>query len=75
MTTPIESVKAVSSYIELAPIIAGMRSNNDKMPKNSLPINTQGTIQSNIHSIPEVTLYNAHGLLSNNKPNTLLGVA
>ena len=72
---PIESVKKVSSYIELAPIIAAMQANNDKRPKNSLPINTQGTIQSNVNSISEVTLYNAHGVLKNSKPNTLLGIA
>ena len=72
---PIESAKKVSSYIELAPIIAAMQANNDKRPKNSLPINTQGTIQSNVDSIPEVTLYNAHGVLKNSKPNTLLGIA
>jgi hypothetical protein len=71
---PIEPVK-VSSYIELAPIIAAMQANNDKRPKNSLPINTQGTIQSNVNSISEVTLYNAHGVLKNSKPNTLLGIA
>lgn len=72
---PIESVKAVSSYIELAPIIAAMQANNDKRPKNSLPIDTHGTVQSNADSIPEVTLYNAHGLLRNSKPNSLLGIA
>ena len=72
---PIESVKAVSSYIELAPIIAAMQANNDKRPKNSLPINTHGTVQSNVNSIPEVTLYYAHGLLKNSKPNSLLGIA
>ena len=75
MTTPIESVKAVSSYIELAPIIAAMQANNDKRPKNSLPIDTHGTVQSNVDSIPEVTLYNAHGILSKARPNSLLGMA
>ena len=72
---PIEPVKAVSSYIELAPIIEAMRTNNDKRPKNSLPIDTHGTVQSNAKSLPEVTLYNAHGLLTKTKPNTLLGIA
>jgi hypothetical protein len=73
---PIEPIKAVSSYIELAPIIEAMRSNNDRRPKNSLPINTEGTIQSNNNKVyKDVTLYNAHGILTKTKPNSLLGMA
>lgn len=71
----IEPTKTVASYIELAPIIEAMRTNNDRRPKNALPIDTEGTIQSNANPIPEVTLYNAHGLLTKTKPNTLLGIA
>lgn len=72
---PIEPTKSVSSYLELAPIVEAMRTNNDRRPKNALPIDTDGTIQSKAHSVPEVTLYNAHGILKNTKPNTLLGFA
>lgn len=72
---PIEPTKSVSSYIELAPIVEAMRTNNDRRPKNALPIDTDGTIQSKAHSVPEVTLYNAHGVLKSSKPNTLLEVA
>lgn len=73
---PIEPVKAVSSYIELAPIIAAMQANNDKRPKNSLPIDTHGTNQSNNEKVyPNLTLYNAHGLLNKDKPNSLFGIA
>lgn len=73
---PIEPVKAVSSYIELAPIIEAMRSSNDRRPKNSLPINTEGTVQSNNDKVyKDVTLYNAHGVLSKKNPNSLLGMA
>ena len=73
---PIEPVKAVSSYIELAPIIAAMRSSNDRRPKNSLPVNTEGTVQSNNDKVyKDVTLYNAHGILNKAKPNSLLGMA
>jgi hypothetical protein len=77
MITPIESVKSVSSYIELAPIIEAMRTNNDKRPKNSLPIDTYNTIQSNADTaaIAEVTLYNAHGILKSPNPNSLIGYA
>ena len=73
---PIESVKTVSSYIELAPIIEAMRSNNDKRPKNSLPVNTEGTVQSNNDKVyKDITLYNAHGILSKINPNSLIGRA
>ena len=73
MTT--QTVTSVSNYIELPPILRSMSLNNDKRPKNSLPIDTHGTVQSNTKSLPEVTLYNAHGLLTKTKPNTLLGIA
>jgi hypothetical protein len=73
---PIEPVKAVSSYIELAPIIAAMTAGNDRRPKNSLPVNTEGTVQSNNDKVyADVTLYNAHGILNKTKPNSLLGMA
>jgi hypothetical protein len=44
----------------------------DKMPKNSLPINTQGTVQQNFSSTPTPTIYNAHGIVTPNSPNTLI---
>ena len=72
----IEPVKQVSSYVELQPIIEAMRAANDKLPKNALPVNSEGTIQANNSSnIPDVTLYNAHGIVRKNNPNSLLGYA
>jgi hypothetical protein len=72
----IEPTKTVASYIELAPIIEAMRTNNDRRPKNSLPVNTEGTVQSNNDKVyKDVTLYNAHGILSKKNPNSLLGFA
>jgi hypothetical protein len=70
-----EPVKQTANYIQIAPIMEAMKSNNDKLPKNSLPSNTQGTIQENTHNIPSVTLYNAHGILSKTGSNTLFGYA
>jgi hypothetical protein len=71
----IQQVK-VASYIELAPIIEAMRTNNDRRPKNALPIDTHGTPQSNNEKVyPELTLYNSHGILNKEKPNSLLGEA
>lgn len=74
-TTTTEPTRQTSSYLELTPVMEAMRSSNDKRPKNSLPQNTEGTIQSNAKSIPEVTLYNAHGVLRKTNPNSLLGYA
>jgi hypothetical protein len=74
-TTTTEPTRQTSSYLELTPVMESIRSNNDKRPKNSLPEDTEGTIQSNAKNIPEVTLYNAHGVLSKTNPNSLLGYA
>ena len=70
-TTTTEPTRQTSSYLELTPVMESIRSNNDKRPKNSLPEDTEGTIQSNAKNIPEVTLYNAHGVLSKTNPNRL----
>ena len=74
MTT--QTVTSVSNYIELPPILRSMSLNNDKRPKNSLPIDTHGTVQSNNDDgLPQITLYNAHGILKNPNPNALIGYA
>lgn len=70
-----EPVKQTSNYLELAPVMEAIRTNNDRRPTNSLPIDTEGTIQQNAHSVPPVTLYNAHGVLTKTNPNSLLGYA
>lgn len=44
----------------------------DHMPKNTLPIDTQGTVQQNFSSQPTPTIYNAHGIVTPNSPNTLI---
>jgi hypothetical protein len=71
----VQPVKQVSEYLQLAPVMEAIRTNNDRRPSNSLPIDTQGTIQQNAQAVPPVTLYNAHGILSKTAPNTLLGYA
>jgi hypothetical protein len=72
----VKTVNSVSDYIQLAPILESMSTNNDKRPSNSLPIDTNGTPQSNNdNSLPQVTLYNAHGILKKTNPNSLLGYA
>jgi len=75
-TKPIEPVKQTAEYLQLTPILEAIRTNNDKRPSNSLPTNTNGTVQeNNSKSIPPVTLYNAHGIVRKENPNSLLGYA
>jgi hypothetical protein len=72
----IQATNSVSDYIQLAPILESMSTNNDKRPDNSLPIDTNGTPQSNNDNLlPEITLYNAHGILKTTNPNSLIGYA
>jgi hypothetical protein len=68
-------VNQVSDYVQIPPVMEAMRTNNDRRPNNSLPIDTQGTVQQNAHSVPPVTLYNSHGILVKTNPNSLLGYA
>ena len=77
MLTPTTPVTQVSDSIAIQPLIAAMQSNNDRLPSNSLPVNTEGTIQENAEkaATPEVTLYNAHGIVNRNKPNALIAYA
>ena len=74
-TTIAEPVKQTSDYLQVTPVMEAMRSSNDKRPSNSLPEDTQGTIQENAHNIPPVTLYNSHGILKKTDSNSLLGYA
>jgi hypothetical protein len=44
----------------------------DKLPKNSLPSETNGTVQQNFGTTPPPTIYNAHGIVTPSSPNTLI---
>ena len=74
-TTIAEPVKQVADYLQVTPVMEAMRSSNDKRPTNSLPSDTQGTIQENTHNFVPVTLYNSHGILKKTDSNSLLGYA
>lgn len=74
-TNIIEPVTRTNNYTQLTPVMEAIRTNNDRRPSNSLPIDTQGTIQQNAESVAPVTLYNAHGVLTKTNPNSLLGYA
>ena len=70
-----QPVTQTSNYTAIPPVMAAMKAGNDHLPKNELPVDELGTIQSNARNIPQVTLYNAHGLLTKSQPNSLLGYA
>jgi len=72
---PVSLVSSVNEYVDIAPLFKAMKTQTDHLPKNSLPTETLGTVQENTHSIPQVTLYNAHGILDKKNPNTLIGYA
>jgi hypothetical protein len=74
-STVTEPVTKIADYLQITPVMESIRSANDKRPSNSLPIDTQGTIQENAQNMPAVTLYNAHGILKKTNPNSLLGYA
>jgi hypothetical protein len=74
-TTITEPVKQTASYIQIAPVMEAIRLANDKRPKSSLPSETEGTVQENAPNIPPVTLYNAHGIVRKENPNSLIGYA
>ena len=71
----LNAIEPVAPSIQVTPLLATMLAHNDQRPKNNLPVDTQGTIQENAKPMPEVTLYNAHGILSKNKPNSLMAYA
>jgi hypothetical protein len=71
----IQPVKQTADYLQLTPILEAIRTNNDKRPSNTLPINTNGTVQQNNSKSIPVTLYNAHGIVRKENPNSLLGYA
>ena len=60
---------------QLPPLFQTMLSNTDKLPDNSLPIDTDGTVISDASLLPPVTLYNSHGLLVGSNPNSLIAYA
>jgi hypothetical protein len=61
MLQAIPTTLKVNSYTDIVPAVKAITDSLDNLPKNSLPVNTLGTIQSNAKNIPEVTLYNSLG--------------
>jgi hypothetical protein len=64
----------VSNYIAIQPLMASVKLSNNKLPSNALPQDNLGTIQENAdkEALQDVTLYNAHGIIVNSNPNSLI---
>ena len=61
----------------VTPLLQAMLAKNDTLPKNTFPTDTEGSIQENadkVASLP-VTLYNSHGILRKDNPNSLIAHA
>lgn len=72
----VTSVKQVSSYVQLKPLIKAIVETNDNLPKTSLPTETPGTIQNNTTLLPPVTLYTQHGKIAKStEPGNLIAHA
>lgn len=72
---PLNAIEPTTPSFHIAPVMQAMLAQNDQLPNTGLPTETEGTVQENAHLLPEVTLYNAHGILTKSKPNTLIAYA
>ena len=77
MNTPtVASVRQVSSYMQLKPLVRAVVESNDSLPKTSLPTETPGTVLSHAKLLPPVTLYTQHGKLAKStEPGNLIAYA
>jgi len=56
----------------IQPLLETMHNNNDRLPDSGTPVETMGTVQSNMHLIPEIRTYDSSGKLVGN-PGSLIG--
>lgn len=60
---PISTVRQVSNYVAMQPLIAAIVDVNDNLPKTSLPTESPGSVQQNTHLLPAVSIYDNYGRL------------
>lgn len=75
--TPTQPTNNVTQYMQLQPLAASMKTNNDQLPKNSLPVDNFGTIQQVAEATakPKLSIYNAHGVVTPQQPNSIVAYA
>lgn len=74
MSTPtISQSSQVSSYVALMPLMASLKTSFNTLMKSVFPIDTEGPIISNqLHSVKSPTIYNSHGIVTPDNPNSLI---
>lgn len=58
--------------IYLTPILDALKKSMQMTSPQNNPVQSYGTIQQNFGSTSSPTLYNAHGIVTPNNPNTLI---
>jgi hypothetical protein len=58
--------------IYMRPILETLKAANTLIEKPKNPIDSYGTIQENFGKQTPTTIYNAHGIVTPNSPNTLI---
>ncbi len=71
----LNTVEPTQLSYQIPPVMQTMLTANDQRPKTGLPAETEGTVQQNAKPLPEVTLYNANGIVNKTKPNALIAYA
>jgi hypothetical protein len=66
------SLLSITNTPIIQPILQALLQTMDKIPKTSNPKQSLGSIQENFGTIPVTTIYNAHGIVTPDSPNTLL---
>lgn len=70
----INSIKQVSNYVQLPPLIGGMKANTDKLPKNNLPTISNGTVQENAEKAIKNVIYDSYGRMTTIPKTNLIAV-
>lgn len=66
------SLLSITNTPIIQPILQTLLQNIDKTPKTCNPKESFGTIQQNFGTAIKTTMYNAHGIITPDSPNTLL---
>jgi hypothetical protein len=72
---PISPINTVAGHSMLQPLMEALKINNNLKPANSLPINTNGTLQQNAKKSIHDVIYDSYGRIRITPEKILLGYA
>ncbi len=72
---PITPVSNVASHSELRPLMVALKINNNMNPKNSLPIDSNGTVQETVEKRNKDVVYDSYGRITIIPKKILIGRA